>query len=87
LKRHVTIHESEKPYKCSKCPFSSARLSNLNIHMQNIHPNEKLYKCEECSECFALSGTYQVPIRGIKEFFVTFTGLFTALCLNFLFSS
>jgi hypothetical protein len=39
--------------------------------MQNIHPNEKLYKCEECSECFALSGTYQVPIRGIKEFMPT----------------
>jgi KRAB domain-containing zinc finger protein len=43
------VHSQEKPFKCTKCPFSARVNKELKEHMK-IHVSEKKYKCAECSD-------------------------------------
>ncbi|MED6244017.1 hypothetical protein ATANTOWER_029196 [Ataeniobius toweri] len=48
LKRHMRIHDGQKPYRCPVCPYSSAQLVNLQRHLRT-HTGEKPYRCPQCS--------------------------------------
>ncbi|TNM94108.1 hypothetical protein fugu_002284 [Takifugu bimaculatus] len=48
LKRHMRIHDGQKPYRCPVCPYASAQLVNLQRHART-HTGEKPYRCLHCS--------------------------------------
>lgn len=48
LKRHMRIHDGQKPYRCPVCPYASAQLVNLQRHART-HTGEKPYRCHQCS--------------------------------------
>ncbi|KAG9282837.1 zinc finger protein 513-like [Astyanax mexicanus] len=48
VKRHMKVHNGEKPYRCPLCSYASAQLVNLQRHLR-IHTGEKPYKCEHCT--------------------------------------
>lgn len=48
LKRHMRIHDGQKPYRCPVCPYASAQLVNLQRHART-HTGEKPYRCPHCS--------------------------------------
>ena len=52
LTLHLGTHTTNKPFKCSKCSYSSMLKTNLQIHMRK-HTNERL-RCVICSfSCFS----------------------------------
>ena len=56
LKRHMKIHNPNKPYKCQYCPMEFSRTDHLTTHTRT-HTKEKPYKCqyEGCTKAFARS--------------------------------
>ncbi|XP_015249177.1 PREDICTED: zinc finger protein 513-like isoform X2 [Cyprinodon variegatus] len=48
LKRHMRIHDGQKPYRCPVCSYASAQLVNLQRHLRT-HTGEKPYRCPQCS--------------------------------------
>uniref|UniRef100_A0A3P8VJX6 Zinc finger protein 513 n=1 Tax=Cynoglossus semilaevis TaxID=244447 RepID=A0A3P8VJX6_CYNSE len=48
LKRHMKIHNGQKPFRCPVCPYASAQLVNLQRHART-HTGEKPYRCQQCS--------------------------------------
>ncbi|KAM4711309.1 zinc finger protein 513-like isoform 1-T2 [Anableps anableps] len=48
LKRHMSVHDGQKPYRCPICPYASAQLVNLQRHLRT-HTGEKPYRCPQCS--------------------------------------
>lgn len=55
LKRHYTIHSSQKPFKCEICGQGFSRLEHQKRHM-TIHSNQKRYECEFCDKKFNRPG-------------------------------
>lgn len=47
LKRHMRIHEGQKPFRCGVCSYASTQLVNLQRHART-HTGEKPYRCEKC---------------------------------------
>ncbi|XP_029372577.1 zinc finger protein 513-like isoform X2 [Echeneis naucrates] len=75
LKRHMRIHDGQKPYHCPVCPYASAQLVNLQRHART-HTGEKPYHCHQCSyACSSLGNlrrhqrmhTQERPQRREKE--------------------
>ncbi|XP_053170807.1 zinc finger protein 513 [Scomber japonicus] len=75
LKRHMRIHDGQKPYRCPVCPYASAQLVNLQRHART-HTGEKPYRCHQCSyACSSLGNlrrhqrmhTQERPQRREKE--------------------
>lgn len=75
LKRHMRIHDGQKPYRCPVCPYASAQLVNLQRHART-HTGEKPYRCHHCSyACSSLGNlrrhqrmhTQERPERREKE--------------------
>jgi uncharacterized Zn-finger protein len=56
LKRHVKIHDPNKPYKCKFCDMGFSRTDHLTTHTRT-HTKEKPYACEKegCDKRFARS--------------------------------
>uniref|UniRef100_A0A3B5AMN0 Zinc finger protein 513 n=1 Tax=Stegastes partitus TaxID=144197 RepID=A0A3B5AMN0_9TELE len=75
LKRHMRIHDGQKPFRCPVCPYASAQLVNLQRHART-HTGEKPYRCHQCSyACSSLGNlrrhqrmhTQERPQRREKE--------------------
>ncbi|TSK82151.1 Zinc finger protein Xfin [Bagarius yarrelli] len=47
MRRHMNIHQGEKPYKCLCCHYSTRLKASLIQHMR-VHTGEKPYKCPQC---------------------------------------
>lgn len=47
LKRHMRIHEGQKPFRCGVCSYASTQLVNLQRHVRT-HTGEKPFRCEKC---------------------------------------
>ncbi|VDN20248.1 unnamed protein product [Gongylonema pulchrum] len=56
--QHCTIHNGEKPYKCSHCNSKFRQKAHLDEHMR-IHSGEKPYVCEHCGKRFRSIGNLQ----------------------------
>lgn len=48
LKLHMRVHTKEKPNKCSFCPASFNRVSNLIEHKRRFHCKERPFVCGVC---------------------------------------
>mgnify|MGYP002652669529 CR=1 FL=1 len=42
----------EKPYKCDKCQYSTARKDHLQKHIGRVHSSDMQYKCNKCEYRF-----------------------------------
>lgn len=58
LKRHMRIHEGQKPYRCGVCTYASTQLVNLQRHTRT-HTGEKPYRCQLCSYACGSHGNLQ----------------------------
>ncbi|XP_056149445.1 zinc finger protein 37 [Lampris incognitus] len=47
LRRHIGIHQGEKPYECPHCDYRSRLKASLVQHIRT-HTGEKPYRCPEC---------------------------------------
>ncbi|KAJ3665433.1 hypothetical protein Zmor_000929 [Zophobas morio] len=52
LKRHMTVHVTNKKYKCSQCDKKFINQHNLSVHMQT-HSGSFPYMCKFCDRGFA----------------------------------
>lgn len=53
LKAHRLIHSGNKPvFKCSLCPTTCGRKTDLRIHVQKLHTSEKPLVCKRCDQNF-----------------------------------
>ncbi|XP_034018446.1 zinc finger protein 513-like [Thalassophryne amazonica] len=72
VKRHMKVHNGEKPFNCLLCTYASAQLVNLQRH-QRIHTGEKPYKCDSCTfACSSLGNLKRhqrmhVPPTGVGQ--------------------
>ncbi|TRY91232.1 hypothetical protein DNTS_035565 [Danionella cerebrum] len=48
MRRHMGIHQEEKPFKCPHCHYCTRLKASLIQHLR-IHTGEKPYKCPQCS--------------------------------------
>ena len=47
------IHSGNKPvFKCSLCPTTCGRKTDLRIHVQKLHTSEKPLVCKRCDQSF-----------------------------------
>ena len=68
LKRHMKMHEIEKPYVCNKCGARFAWQRNLEEH-QGFHLEEHRLPihCEHCNKIFVLSREYRMHLTTCGE--------------------
>lgn len=48
MRRHMGIHQGDKPFKCPHCHYCTRLKASLIQHLR-IHTGEKPYKCLQCS--------------------------------------
>ncbi|KAF4117377.1 zinc finger protein 600 [Onychostoma macrolepis] len=48
MRRHMGIHEGDKPFKCPHCHYCARLKASLIQHLR-VHTGEKPYKCSQCS--------------------------------------
>ena len=47
----MSIHKSERPYKCNLCNFTSKRKENIRSH-EKVHTTERSFQCSQCTKTF-----------------------------------
>ncbi|XP_067231533.1 zinc finger protein 665-like [Chanodichthys erythropterus] len=55
LKRHMRIHNEEKPFTCHQCGKSFTWAQSLQKHLM-IHSGERSFGCDQCDKKFILEG-------------------------------
>uniref|UniRef100_A0A672MG59 C2H2-type domain-containing protein n=1 Tax=Sinocyclocheilus grahami TaxID=75366 RepID=A0A672MG59_SINGR len=48
MRRHMGIHQGDKPFKCPHCHYCARLKASLIQHLR-VHTGEKPYKCSQCS--------------------------------------
>ncbi|XP_062849068.1 zinc finger protein ZFP2 [Trichomycterus rosablanca] len=48
MRRHMGIHQGEKPFECPHCHYCTRLKASLIQHLR-VHTGEKPYKCPQCS--------------------------------------
>ena len=62
-----SVHEKEKPYKCTICDISFTAKASLNGHISSVHEKQKPQKCTICDTSFAQIGNLQRHIASVHE--------------------
>jgi KRAB domain-containing zinc finger protein len=67
LQRHMmTVHSTEKPFKCLQCNFATKTNDALCYHFKRMHDNKsktKYFACSECDKTFKSNQYLQRHIR------------------------
>ncbi len=68
LKRHLLLHQKEKPYICEECNESFAKQNQLKRHM-TVHTGQKPYSCTEpgCTKSFNYPGQLSAHIKSAHK--------------------
>lgn len=66
LKRHMRIHEGQKPFRCAACSYASTQLVNLQRHVRT-HTGEKPYRCQTCAYACSSRGNLRRHQRTHSE--------------------
>ena len=57
MKKHVqTVHEKNKPFKCSKCDIRFNKQCQLKEHFESVHEGKKHY-CPHCDAKYSQKAT------------------------------
>ncbi|XP_063688811.1 zinc finger protein 260-like [Bolinopsis microptera] len=63
LDEHIkSVHESERPYKCTHCDKTFTRSNNLQEHLRT-HTGSRPYVCSYCDKSFARSSILHIHMR------------------------
>lgn len=61
---HKLIHSGNKPvFKCSLCPATCGRKTDLKIHMQKLHSTDQTLVCKKCGDTFPDRYTLKVHFK------------------------
>ncbi|XP_059168933.1 zinc finger protein 236-like [Physella acuta] len=65
LKAHKLIHSGNKPvFKCSLCPTTCGRRTDLKIHINKLHAEGVPLECKKCGQVFSDRYSYKQHVRG-----------------------
>lgn len=67
LKNHITIHSSDKPFKCDECD-SRFRIKNLlKQHKQHVHCQTRNYICNQCQKAFKTRQSLRSHMKAVHN--------------------
>lgn len=66
--RHImTVHEEQKPFRCSVCEMSFGRKGVLKKHVQMVHENSRKFECEICTIPFGLKSDLKRHVQSVHQ--------------------
>lgn len=63
----MTVHEDQKPFRCSTCAMSFGRKGILKKHVQMVHEHSRKFECETCSIPFGLKSDLKRHVQSVHQ--------------------
>ena len=60
-----TVHEGQKPFKCSICDDRFTQIASMRRHIATIHEGQKAFKCHICDRSFTQKGSMETHIASV----------------------
>lgn len=61
--RHMSVHTTDKPVECPKCPRTFKDKYHLDVHLKRIHVTIDNIKCQVCDKIFSRKWSYKVHME------------------------
>ena len=49
----ISVHEGEKPFKCTICDYKCSTNQHMTLHISSVHEDKKPFKCNICDKSFS----------------------------------
>lgn len=65
-----SVHDKQKPFKCSKCTSAFGFKDGLKRHEEMVHQQLRPYSCSKCNQTFKTKSHMNTHIRNVHPWFV-----------------